>query len=92
MVLTPRTKFQENKAYLQSHQELVVSDRFRCALEASLVEMVLSMPMTYDAVEAAAAYNRIMGARDFVAHLLNIAEGPKEPKTPQPLNLDHSLR
>ncbi len=91
MNLTPRQHFQQNSPAKKSHQELVMTDRFRDACHAALLEQVLALPMTYDQVEAAAAYNRIMGARDFLHHLLSIAEEEKPaPKQPS-ANLNHRL-
>jgi hypothetical protein len=92
MVLTPKIKFLDNPDYVRLHQELVVSDRFRAAVEASLVEQIMALPSTHDHNEAAAAYYRIMGARDFISHLLNIAETSKPIAKPLSANLDHSIR
>jgi hypothetical protein len=92
MVLNPRAQFQEQVEYAKFHRELVVTDRFRDALHASLLEQVLGLPQTYDQVEAAAAYNRIMGARDYIQHLLNIAEQAKPVPDRLPTNLDHTTR
>ena len=90
MVLTPKQRFRENKPLVSRHQEVVVSESFRAAVEAAIVDQVMSMPLTYDPNEAAAAYNRIVGAREFLNHLLNIAEQAKPlPPTPS-LNLDHT--
>lgn len=92
MNLTPKKHFQDKKQFADSHRELVVSDRFREAVHAALLDQVMSLPMTYDPVEAQAAYNRIMGARDFVEHLLNLAEVTKTPPDPLPTNLNHKVR
>jgi hypothetical protein len=92
MNLTPRAQFQENVEFRRFHQELVLTDRFREAIQTSLLEQVMALPHTYDAGEAAAAYHRIMGARDFIQHLLNIAEQVKTPPTPLPTNLDHKVK
>lgn len=92
MNLTPKKDFQGKKQFTEAHRELVVSTQFREALHAALLDQILTMTMTYDPVEAAADYNRIMGARHFIEHLLNIAEMPKTPPTPLPANLDHSIR
>jgi hypothetical protein len=92
MNLTPKKAFLENKAFAAAHRDLVVSDQFRVALEASLIEQVMALPNTYDPGEAAAAYYRIVGARDFVQHLLNIAEQPKSAPTTPPANLDHRVK
>lgn len=92
MVLTPKLRFQENVPATRAHRELVVNDAFRAAVEASLVQMVYSLPTVRDPADAAAQYNRIMGARDFIQTLLNIAE--QTPKVPDkmPANLDHTLK
>lgn len=91
MNLTPRQKFQEDKIATKFHLELVMQSRFRDACHAALLEQVLAMPMTYDTAEAAAAYNRIMGARDYIVHLLSIAEDKKPIPTPPTGNLNHRL-
>lgn len=92
MVLTPRLRFQENKVYCTAHRDLVVSDQFRSALEASLIEHVMALPETTEPDAAAAAHYRLMGARQFLNHLLNIAEQPKTPPIPLPTNLNHGVK
>lgn len=89
MNLTPRQKFQEDKTATKFHQELVVLSRFRDACHAALLEQILALPMTYDTAEAAAAYNRIMGARDYIVHLLSIAEAQKPVPLPPTANLNY---
>lgn len=89
MNLQPRQHFQEDKTAVKFHQDLVVLNRFRDACHAALLEQVLNMPMTSDPVEAAASYNRIMGARDFLYHLLSIAEPKKPLAAPPSGNLNH---
>ena len=92
MNLTPRAKFQSNVQQSRAHQDLVVSDGFRTACEAALLEQILGMPNIADPVEAAAAYNRICGATEYIRHLLSIAETAK-PISRQPTgNLDHNTR
>ncbi len=89
MNLTPRQNFQEDANAAKFHRELVMLERFRDACHASLLEQVLALPMTYDQAEAASAYYRIMGARDFITHLLNIAE-ERKPIAGSPVgNLNH---
>jgi len=89
MNLTPRQQFQEDVTAAKFHRELVMLDRFRDACNASLLEQVLAMPHTYDPTEAAAAYHRIMGARDFLFHLLNVAEERKPVPGAPSGNLNH---
>jgi hypothetical protein len=89
MNLTPRQHFQEDKTSVKFHQDLVVLTRFRDACHAALLEQVMNTPMTYNPVEAAAYYNQIMGARDFLFHLLSIAEPKKPVAAPPSGNLNH---
>lgn len=92
MVLTPKKDFLEKKVFAVAHRDLVVSTQFREALHAALLDQVMCMPMTNDPVECAAAYSRIMGARDLIHHLLNIAEQSKTPPAPLPTNLNHGVK
>lgn len=87
MDLQPRTRFQENKTYVSAHKELVVSDQFRAACEAALVQTIVGLPETNDATEATANWHRIEGARTFLKTLLNIAENPPLP----PVKLTQNL-
>jgi hypothetical protein len=91
MNLTPRQQFQENVKNAQSHRDLVMTDRFREACHASLLEQVLNMPNTNDPDEAAALYHQIVGARDYIFHLLNIAEARKPISETHTGNLDHNV-
>lgn len=92
MNLTPRKDFIAKKAFADAHRDLVVSTQFREALHAALIEQVMSLGNVSDPIEAAAEYHRIIGARTFITHLLNIAEVPKTPPTPLPTNLDHQVK
>ena len=92
MNLTPKKDFQEKKQFADAHRDLVVSTPFREALHAALVEQIMTMTSTIDPVAAAAAHHKIIGARDFIHHLLNIAEQPKSAPTTPPANLDHSIK
>jgi len=89
MNLTPRARFQSNVQQSRAHQDLVVSDGFRTACEAALLEQILGMPNITDPVEAAAAYNRIAGATEYIRHLLSIAETTAPPKEKLPQNLNY---
>ena len=89
MNLTPRQQFQEDINAAKFHRELVMLDRFRDACHASLLEQVMALPHTYDPAEQQAAYSRIMGARDFITHLLNIAEERKPIAGSPTGNLNH---
>lgn len=92
MILTPKQSFLEKKALAEAHRDLVLSTQFRESLHAALLDHVLSLPATTDPVAAAAAYYNIMGAREYINRLLNIAEQPKSAPPPPPANLDHNVR
>lgn len=89
MNLTPKKDFQEKKQFADAHRDLVVSTPFREAINAALIAHVLSLPSTADPI---ASYHQIVGARDFIHHLLNIAEQPKSAPTTPLANLDHSIK
>ena len=69
-----------------------MSEGFRTACEAALLEQILGMPNITDPVEAAAAYNRICGATEYIRHLLSIAEQTAPPKEKLPQNLNYQTR
>ena len=92
MNLTPRAKFQANVAQARVHQDLVTNEGFRNACEAALLEQILGMPSVTDPTEQAAAYNRIMGATEYIRHLLSIAEQTPPPKEQLPHNLNYQTR
>lgn len=92
MNLTPKKDFQGKKQFADAHRELVVSTPFREALNAALLEQMIAIPPTTNPEIAAAAYHQIVGARQFITHLLNVAEMSKTPPTPLPTNLDHGIK
>lgn len=92
MNLTPKKDFQGKKQFADTHRDLVLSTPFREALHAALIDQIMDLRDSYDPDVAAAEYQRIMGAREFITHLLNIAEMSKTPPTNPPANLDHSIR
>jgi len=89
MNLTPKKDYYAKSILASAHRDLVVSSAFREALNAALIQQLMDIPFTYDIDEAVAAYNRLMGARDFITHLLNLAEAPKTPTKPPNDNLDY---
>jgi hypothetical protein len=91
MTLNPRQSYQEDNIAAKFHRDLVTQTRFRDACHAALLEQVLALPPVYDVNEQAAAYSRIMGARDFITHLLNIAEEKKPASAPPSVNLNHRV-
>lgn len=92
MTLTPKKDFLDKKQFADIHRDIVVSSHFREALHAALLEQILAMPHGLSTEAAAAAHHEIMGARQFIDRLINIAEQPKTPPTKPPANLDHTIR
>jgi hypothetical protein len=87
MDISPRLRFQENKEYVSFHKELVVSDRFRAATEAALVQTLLALPESDDTDVSAANWHRVEGARAFLKILTNIAESAPPPMAKPTQNL-----
>jgi hypothetical protein len=92
MNLTPKKDFLGKKAFADAHRELVVSTQFREALNAALIEYIMSFNSVTDPQIAAANFHCIEGAKDFIAHLLTLAEMSKSPPAPLPTNLDHQIK
>jgi hypothetical protein len=91
MTLNPRQSYHEDQIAAKFHRDLVTQSRFRDACHAALLEQIIGLPLTYEVTEAAAAYNRIIGARDFITHLLNIAEEKKPAPVTPSANLNHRI-
>jgi len=92
MNLTPKKEFLEKKVLADAHRDLVVSARFREALNAALIDYIVAFTPVTDTEISAANFHRIEGAREFITHLLSIAEMPKSPPAPLPTNLDHGVK
>ena len=92
MNLTPKKDFLAKKPLADAHRELVVSTPFREALNAALLEYVLSLDGVATIETAGAMYYKIAGAREFVQCLLNVAEMPKPVPSPLPTNLNHGVK
>ncbi len=89
MNLTPKKDFIAKKQFADAHRDLVVSTPFREALHAAMLDYVLVLTASSD---PAANYYRIEGAKEFIQHLLNIAEQTKSPPEPLPTNLNHGVK
>ncbi len=90
MNLDTKKRLLADKELVVAHRDLVVSENFLRAAEAALVDSIMNTDDTDDPVVAAGAFHRIMGAKQFLKALLNIAETPTAPpRVPLPLNLNH---
>lgn len=91
ITLNPRKRFQESNHQMVVHRELVVSGDFLNAASAALLETVMAAPDPINPDHALAEYSKILGARNYLRTLLNIAEQPELLKNPQNVrNLNHN--
>jgi hypothetical protein len=90
MNVEPRKRFQENQIWVKGHQDLVVNQQFKAAVEAALVQMLVDSPQATNSEAAAAGFYRMEGARDFARVLLNLAEKPSIPSVNRTPNLNHN--
>lgn len=85
MIESPQQRFERDKAAFDKHHDLVVSDSFLRAVDASLLKLLMETKPTDDAQQALAGFHRMTGAVKFVQTLLTLTEKPKEPpKTAEP--------
>lgn len=90
MVHSPKQHFLVNSSAVKAHQETVDSAEFLVAAQASLLQLVVNLPDTTDPTIAAAAYHRIVGARQYLNQIISIADKTKPPEVVVPLGqLDH---
>lgn len=88
--LTPKRDFQEDTKAVGFLADLTVSTAFREAAKASLLQMLESTTDSDDPVKAAAAFHRMIGARDYMRVLMGLADRPKPPdSSPVRDNLNH---
>jgi len=73
--------------------DVVETDVFSAATEAAMLTYASSLTETAEPVSAAACYQRLLGARGFLAALCTVADKYKEPPAkPTSANLDHTVR
>jgi len=90
MPLKPKARFLEQNALAHVHEDVVTSESFLTACESAMLQMIVDLPETTDTGTAAAAYQRISGAKQFLNQLLTLADIPKPPeKRPAIGQLDH---
>lgn len=92
MNITPKARFCEDKKRAASHRDLVVSNNFLSASEAALLEMIEDMAKSTEPAVAIAGYNRIVGAKQYMEKLANLAEVPKPVARNTDYNLNHNLK
>jgi hypothetical protein len=77
MPASPKVRFLEQKPFVTSHQDVVLSAPFLAAADAALLQLISDLPDTTDPTMAAAAYHRILGARQYLRMLETVADSPK---------------
>ena len=91
-VPTPKSRFL-GTPHAARWIDVVDADAFAAATEAAMLTYAGSLLDTSDPVNAAACYQRLLGARGFLATLATVADKYKEPAAkPTSANLDHSVR
>lgn len=91
MPLTPKKSLVENDPLAKRLCEILDSSDVQIGGQAALLQSLMELPETTDPVVAAAAYHRIVGARQFLNQLLSIAEKAKPMQKPAfSFNLDHT--
>lgn len=95
---TPKQTAMEIRGFIGKHRELVDSQQFQDSLffaEAEYIHQLTRLaPSNIIASSseqaAAACFQRILGAHEFVRTLRNLSESPPAPKPSLPTNLDHT--
>jgi len=89
---SPKTRFLATP-HAPRWVDVVVSEAYQAATESAMLQFVNSLSDTLEAPTADAAYQRILGARAFLAVLTTIADPAKSPPAkPTSANLDHTVR
>jgi hypothetical protein len=93
-MLTPKKRFQSQFPQVTGAiADIMASRDFHQAAETALLQIVMDAQPTIDPVIAAAAFQRIMGARAAIEQLLAIASPPTVPARQVPTGqLDHTLK
>ena len=92
MTISAKQRFLQDANRAAVHRELVVSDKFLIAAEAALLQVVADLPdSSSDPNVAVAGFNRVLGAREYLKALLNLAEQPRVPSRTESFNLNHKL-
>jgi hypothetical protein len=89
MILSPKARFLKKAEEAKHHQSLVQSDSFQNALTVALAEMQMNLPKGDNPAKSWDAHSRMVGAREFIHTLLNLAEvAPVVDKPNQSLNYE----
>lgn len=89
--LSPKTRFQKTQDSAV-HAELVVKDSFLNAITFALAEYEVDLPSAESPARSWDAYCKIMGAKEFINTLLNLAEPPTERRDIPNKNLQYDIK
>ena len=79
MVDSPKKRLLRGKAISERIFNLLNSSEFQSGADAAMLQVIEELGDVSEPDQAAAAYNRIMGARTFLRKLQTIADRPKPP-------------
>jgi len=74
MIQSPRHQFLKDERVATEHASMMAGCGFRYATDVALLQVIHDLTNTVDPVEAAAAYHRVMGAREYLKKLLTLGD------------------
>ena len=87
---SPKQKFLKKKDWVNAHNDWVLTPVFEAAADAAMLQMFVELRDYSDPTQAAAAHQRMCGARQFLETFRSIGEVPKPvPRRPIGDNLSH---
>lgn len=87
MNLSPKKRFQSNKDLAKQHADWCAHSNTHAILESALAEFAARTPVAPTQVLAVDYYQRLQGAKDFIALLLHLSEPQAEQRTTRGDNL-----
>ena len=87
--MSPRTRLQNDKNLADNVRNMVDGGTFDAASEAALMNWLMGFKRATTIEEASQAYNRIIGAIEYLQALRTIADAPRAIPAPLPDNLNH---
>lgn len=87
MISSPKDRFQQAKENVSFMETLVYQPKFLEAIDVALLELEARMNETDDMQTAAARFNKMCGAKEYIRILMSLAELPK----PGPAKIKQNL-
>lgn len=87
MTYSPKQRLLDQPGLAKPHMDVVATESFLRSAEAALLDMVMNAEDTTNPNIAVVEYGKILGARDYLRSLLNIAD----PKPLPPRRVFHGL-